>query len=407
VARSTLAPQNVPGADPDEAPDIAPASKPLRTAPQFLDDEERLVAELRKMPPDARTRLKRVNDLTKRYETHAILAPDEVTTEWIGKRFGGGRYLVEVLERNDKRQEVVRASATWIIPGPYLGVGAGLPGINEKANANPMDPDVVARHPSNPMPTRELFDSVLATRAMEIIQQDRRPEAASKGTDLVGLAAIITAAGAILSPIVAKLLDRGPDPALERVERELRAMRAAPGPAAGALADAMKGIREVVSLRDTLDGVSGGKVSTVDRILEALPGVMDAFRGRGVAPQPAPAAPLPQLSPGAPLVSVASPGAEDRPPLQALLFNFREQVLFMANNAWEPEYAADLVQRAVPSEALGLLTEFLQRPDADAILVQTIPELGAFEKWRPAFLAECRRLLTTPEDDDGMEEAAK
>ena len=101
------------------------------------------------------------------------------------------------------------------------------------------------------------------------------------------------------------------------------------------------------------------------------------------------------------------PGAESRPPLEALLFNFREQVLFMANNAWEPEYAADLVQRAVPSEALGLLTEFLQRPDADAILVQTIPELGAFEKWRPAFLAECRRLLTTPEDDDGLEETAK
>ena len=82
---------------------------------------------------------------------------------------------------------------------------------------------------------------------MEIIQQDRRVEA-PKGPDLAGLAAIITAAGAIISPIIAKLLDRGPDPALENLAREVRAIRSAPGPAAGALADAMNGIREVVNV---------------------------------------------------------------------------------------------------------------------------------------------------------------
>ena len=123
------------------------------------------------------------------------------------------------------------------------------------------------------------------------------------------------------------------------------------------------------------------------------------------APETAPA-PVGQLGPGHPVPGApAVAGAASGPPWVPLLSHFREQLLFMANNAWEPEYCAELVQRALPGEHVGLLVEFLQKPDAEAreIVVRAIPELGAFEKWVPAFLAELRRLMLPDESDEEPE----
>ena len=383
---------------------VRPLTARQRAAGQPLDEEARIIAHLATLPPDTRTRVYRTEEGTKVWQEVGILSPSEVNQEWIARRWGGGTYQIRVIDIT-RGPHIYSATSTWIIPGPYKGVGSGVYGLGEPQPAPAGSPDAGT---GRPMPTRELFDSVLATRAMEIIQQDRRDVPTSKGPDLVGLAAVITACGAILSPVILKLLSRGPDPALERLEREVRAIRAQPGPAASALADAMKGIREVVSLRDTLDGVSGGKASTVERLLDLVPAVLEAWQGRAAAPAPgappvpAPSAPLqlvrdtPGGAPGGPTVDPS------RPPWEALLLSFRDQLLYMANNGWEPEYCADLVQRTVPADFMGILTEYLQRDDADAILVATIPELGAFAKWRPAFLAECKRLLLGEPDDETL-----
>ena len=370
-----------------------------KAAGQPLDEEARIIAHLATLPPDTRTRVYRTEEGTKVWQEVGILAPSEVNQEWIARRWGGGTYQIRVIDIS-KGPHIYSATSTWLIPGPYKGVGTGVYGLGEPAAAAAP----VSEASGRVMPTRELFDSVLATRAMEIIQQDRRVEA-PKGPDLTGLAAIITAAGAIISPIIAKLLDRGPDPALEQLAREVRAIRAAPGPAAGALADAMKGIREVVSLRDTLDGTTGGKQTAAEKLIDLVPGILDAWAGRRAAaplnaPENAPGHPA-QLGSGSPVPGApAGATAPVGPPWVPLLTHFREQLLFMANNAWEPEYCAELVQRAIPAETMGLLVEFVQREDADALLVETIPELAAFAKWRPAFLAECRRLLLAPDEDE-------
>ena len=391
--------------EPSDEPEHEPATKPMPN--QYPDDEERIRDALRKLPPDTRTRLKRLNETTKRREPHGILSPDEVTSEWVARRFGGGRYIIEILQRNDQGIEVIKTSAYWDIPGPYKGVGRGLPGIDDVVQAGPGQQPTDAPSSGRPVPTRELIDSALASRVMEVIS--REPQRNSM--DLAGIAAVVTALGAIASPIIVKLMERGPDPALERIQHQLDAMRNAPGPTSSALHDALRGVRDIMSMKDLLTPDSGGgKVSMQERLMEALPDLIAAFTGKGAA---TPASPPPQLGSGAPDAGPTAASAAEtptvvadgKPPWEQLLKGFRDQLLYLANSGWEPEYCADLVGRTMPTEYAGLLTEFLKKPDAIALIRATITEMSAFETWLPEFVKELRTTMLGDEDDKDDEKA--
>ena len=362
-----------------------------------LDDEARIRAALDTLPPDTRVRLYRLNDFTKRRETHGILAPDQTSSEWIARRFGGGRYIVEVLKRNEHGRELVGHGAIWDIPGPYKGVGRGLPGIDAPVNDAAADTDRAtapgSEPPGRPMPTRELIDSALAARVMDVLNRDQRP-----ALDLNGVAALVTAAMPVLEKLLAPKAPTS-DPLLRELLVELRADRArtpAAGPTASALHDATRGIREVLQLRDALmPPTSEDKMSMADKLVNALPNLVAAFRGTPLPP------PVPELPPGeAPVVSLTNP--DGTPSWDVILGGFHDQLLSMASNGWEPDYSAELVMRVLPVEYTGLLNEFLAKPEAEAltILHQAVPELRGYTQWTPDFLAGLRKLNATEEADD-------
>ena len=386
--------ESEPNAEADAQPNTVPArrTRAPRQVEQFPDDEERILATLRTMPPDARTRLKRVNDSTKRFETHGILSPDEVSSEWVAKRFGGGKYVVEVLERNARGQEVVKTSATWYIPGPYLGVGPGLPGINASASARAADaPQVAGSTPGvggAPVATRELIDSAMTSRLLDILNRDRSP-----GMDWNGVAAMIGALGAIATPIIVALLERkGDDPALAEIRRELAAFKNR-GPAAGAINDATKSIKDILALKELLTPSEVPGASTGERVLAALPQILAALN-------PGAAAPAAAIAPASDGSATPQPAPAGPMTLDDMLKAFKDQLLHLARSGWEPDFCASFVVRALPQEYAGMLAEFLHKPDAQAIAIRAIPELATFETWLPEFLRELRAEMNPTDDED-------
>lgn len=376
-----------------------------KTPPQYPDEEERVRNLLDKMPPDARIRLKRVNDLTKKWEIHGVLTPAETSSEWIARRFGGGDYRIEIMQRNDAGTEVVKNTAQFIIPGKYKGAQNGLPGIDEPPTAT----TTTTRERSDgerPVATRELIDSAMASRVMDLLSHDNRRD---KGTDWVGVAAMMTAAGAIVTPLLVPVLERmlkgkpERDPAIEALRDELRAMRAAPGPTAGALHDATRGIREVMALMKLVTPGGEEKVSTAEKLMEMLPAALSAFTGR---PLPTPVGEGPPTGDAPRAIAEAEHtmglNADGTANWTEIFSTYSAQLVGMASNGWEPDYSAELVSRSIPSSFNGLLLEFLQKPEADALelLHTAIPELRAYTSWTPKFLSELRGMMLPEVDED-------
>lgn len=392
-----------PNDGPNDVPDAVPgARRGKRQDSIFPDDEARVRDALDKLPPDTRTRIKRVNDLTKRYETHGILSPEEVSTEWVAKRFGGGRYIIEVLRRADSGKEVIDTTATWHIPGKYLGVGDGLPGINEQPNGGAQAPIGPGGH-SAPIATRELIDSALASRVMDLLARDNKP-----AVNWEGVAAMLGAIGTIVSPVIVAMVERSRDRAsdpLDEIRRELTALKNKPGPTSGALNDAMKGVKQILELKELVAPDGGGKASATERLVELLPGVLEAFAGRRVAP------PVDQDNqtmtieqpPERPSLGAMPDGATPStvPAYKQLLQAYASQLVGIARAGWEPDFSAELVARLVPNEYGGLLKELLRKPDAVALVTEAIPELAQYESWLPDFVKELRAQLLGDEGEEG------
>ncbi|HEX3698915.1 MAG TPA: hypothetical protein VH374_26330 [Polyangia bacterium] len=403
MARATLA---IP---PDDVPDDTPDDPPTPVGAEALDDEARIREYLAKLPPDTRTKLYRVDDFTKRWVIHGVLAPHEVTMEYVARMFGGGTYQVVVMRKSKEGGEISGSKARWLIPGRYKGVHDGLPGIDQPS-APADDPLPSAPSDDRPPNTREWLDGILASRAIDVLKGGNR------GSDMAGMAAVITAVAAavtpLLAPVVAKLADGGKGDALRDeladLKAELRALRNAPGPAQSALGDALKGVREIAELRELFGERGGGKESLVDKLLAAAPGVLDAMTQRN-APAAPPLAGPPmtpgisvEVAPGAPLETTAPMTPAPKGPTQwhDLLRLYRDQLLHMANMRWEPDFCADMVVRVMPPEQQGLLAEFVQRDDAQTIATEAVPELATFATWTPAFLSELRARVDEHTDED-------
>lgn len=404
--------QNGPDERPDIGTDARPRGKAPRNAPQYPDEEQKVAAILERMPPDTRIRLKRVNDLTKKWEIHGILSPVEANTEWLARRFGGGDYRLEILERNERGQEVVKNTAQFVVPGKYIGVGnKGLPGISDDAPTATTTTSAPGER-GDRMPTRELLDSAMATRFLELLNRDSR----NTGTNWEGVAAMITAAGALVTPLLVPVIERmldnrgRTDPAIDEIRRELQAMRNQPGPTTGALHDATRGIREVMALVKLVQpGADAEKPSALERAMELLPAAISAMTGR-----PMPAAEQPPADPAAlPAAPSDAPAgitnADGTANWTAIFGAYRDQLLNMASNGWEPDYCAELVTRILPPEYNGLLIEFLQKPAAESLdlIHQAIPELRAFTKWTPDFLTELRGMMLPEADEPPPAKKAK
>jgi len=195
---------------------------------------------------------------------------------------------------------------------------------------------------------------------------------------------------------------------LERMEAKLTN---APGPVSSGIGDITRAIEQLLSVRDRLrdsgddtrsgDGEGGGGL-----LKEGLGLIQSLIQAQGaMATGPGPAGP--SRIPGKtevpmPAVPAPDPGPA-RPLWQQLMQRHRGQLVDAARRGLPVEFVADMVMNYLPAEYVGVLTEFLARPDAAAVAMQEIPELQEFPNWNRDFWMALRS-GTQDEGDEGDEE---
>lgn len=113
----------------DVDPDVTPAANPSETGGEG-------VASLFDFQGDARVRVLHRNEKTQRYEPHGYFPP-EATEETILSEFGGGRFRVQLLVRDDTGREIIKTTRDIDLPGQYKVPTGDLPGIGTRAAGAP------------------------------------------------------------------------------------------------------------------------------------------------------------------------------------------------------------------------------------------------------------------------------
>ncbi len=115
-------------------PDVIPATNPEETGGEG-------VASLFDFSGEARVRVLHRNEKTQRYEPHGYF-PADATEESVLNEFGGGRYRVQLLVRDDAGREVIKTQRDFDLPGAYKPPTGDLPGIASRNGQK--QPDAVS-----------------------------------------------------------------------------------------------------------------------------------------------------------------------------------------------------------------------------------------------------------------------
>ena len=346
-------------------------------------------------PGNSRVRIMREGD-DKRWVTHGYLATDEAGPEKVAELFGGGKWMAQLISAAETGRQQVMRSVVFRVPGPYRpptgplpgtapAVPVLAPGAPASTSGGGADALLSAIQRGNLSP-REALDQAMVAQLLEIsrVRQQGAPD----------WAGVLTA---VLPAIVEALFRRGPDPQmvamLERMEAKLSQQG---GPVSSGIGDITKAIEQLLSVRDRLrdssdEGRSGDGEGNGGLLKEGLGLIQTLIQAQGaMATGPGPAGPsripgkveVPAMTPAP--VPAPDPGPA-RPLWQQLMQRHRGQLVDAARRGLPVEFVADMVMNYLPAEYVGVLTEFLARPDAAAVAMQEIPELAEFPKWNEKF----------------------
>lgn len=399
-------------AGPPETPRETPAVKDA-AEPQVVEVQGPAVLCFPEGDPgNSRVRIMREGD-DKRWVTHGYLATDEAGPEKVAELFGGGKWMAQLISAGETGRAQVMRSVVFRVPGPYRPPTGPLPGTA------PAVPVVMPGAPAAPsggsggiaavesllssmqrgnLSPREALDQAMVAQLLEIsrVRQQGAPD----------WAGVLTA---VLPSLVEVLFRRGPDPQmvamLERMEAKLSQQG---GPVSSGIGDITKAIEQLLSVRDRLrdssdEGRSGdgeGNGGLLKEGLGLIQTLLQAQAQGAMATGPGPAGPsripgkveVPAMTPAP--VPAPDPGPA-RPLWQQLMQRHRGQLVDAARRGLPVEFVADMVMNYLPAEYVGVLTEFLARPDAAAVAMQEIPELAEFPKWNEKFWGSLK---------DGMQE---
>jgi len=341
---------------------------------------------------DPRVRVLRQDESTQKWALHGTLAWDEAGQDKVTELFGGGRWLVQLIGADERGVSGIRKSQVHRLPGRYkpptsvpntaTTAAAGQPAQRVGVIGDGGDGSV---SPSQALNVA-LVDSVIGLmKAMK--ETPTRTPAMDWGPILASTMPVLTA-------IVTKIMD-GPKRddtllhQLQAMQDEIVKMRDRPGPAANAITDALAGIERIVKVSSSIRDMSAtpeGETSIWGALgKEALSLLANAQRnqqqGQSVTRQD------PAVGMIAPPSPTPTGGAPTMPLWQQLLLSQRTRLLDAASRGLDPELVADFAVQFLPEQHVGVMTEFLQRPDATTVLQQVIPELTNFPTW-------CEKLIT-------------
>lgn len=362
-------------------------------------------------PTQTRVRMSREAP-NKKWEFHGYLSTDEASPERISEMFGGGRYMVQLVTATAEGPSTIKETKLVVIPGGYRPPVGPLPGMQAATYpaAEPLRP--VAREPGPGV--AEIDAWTVATRRMQAGTLSPR-EALDQAvvSQLLELSKTARSGsvdwGAILAQTLPLVVDRLMSPRreeseigakLDRLAALLESGRAA-GPVTSSIADLTQAMEQVMDIRERLGGggkseEEGGGLMKVG--LELIRTLADAAKVQGAA------SPAGSRIPGKtevpmPAHPVPAPGNPSAPLWQQLLAHYRGQLVDAARRGLAPGFIADVVLNYLPADYVGVLTEFLARPDAEQVVIQEIPELAEFQGWNAKLWQEIRSAM----QDDGEE----
>lgn len=335
-------------------------------------------------------RVFRRGDIEKDWVFHGKLSPDEATEERVGDLFGGGFYKLMCFERNEIGQYVFGGQTTVRLPGKYKQPMSELPGVASNggtaAAAGAGTPEVGHRaFGADPL------HSALVGSVVNLLERLQIPH--SPAEPLVkDWTPIITAVTGLLATVLTKLVERpkGDDALTERLrvlEEHLVKLQQQPTPATNAISDAAKAIKDLLAVKDMIEGGDERKAARDPEAMmfDAIPRLLQAMGAKTAAPAPA---------------AVPALADPNMPQWQRLLLSQRATLVRFARMGVLPETAADLAIQMMPKQVEGVVAEFIARPDCSAITMQVIPELAEFPTFVQGFYAEAGRLLRGEEETE-------
>lgn len=350
---------------------------------------------------DANVRVLRQMEDSQKWILQGTMAWDVAGQDAVTEAFGGGRYLVQLVGADDRGVRGIRKSQVYRFPGAYkppqqikntAGAPAGI-GVQPTQRIGTMgDGGAGDVSPSQALNVA-LVDSVIGL--MKTMKEAPPPRGMDWGP-------ILAAVMPVLGTVLTKLLDGKKDEPMLRqmqaLQDEMAKLRDRPGPAANAITDALAGIERIVKVSSSIRDMSAtpeGETSIWGALgKEALSLLANAQRNQH-QPQGAPTAALP--APGVPTpVSTA-------PLWQQLLMSQRARLLDAASRGLDADMVADFAINFLPEQYVGVMTEFLQRPDAATVMQQVIPDLTNFPLWTDNLIVAMRAAMFGGDQGDTEE----
>lgn len=380
---------------PEVAPDAAPAEAPEEVLE--LSEESGPSLSVFDASGDTRVRCLWRDPQRQKWTTHGYLPPS-TTEEDVLKLFGGGEYMLQLLVQSPEGKEVIKQTRRLKLVGAHR-IPANLPGINDPSPSVASTVQVPEIGTVDGMNPNAALNHALAASVIDLLKSMREvKQAPVVQAPQLPWGEILTT---VVGPLVLKLVekkDNGKSEILETLKqlKELVPQQSAATPVASSVSDMVKGIKELMGLKDIVEGKEappdpetamwGAAMKAMDIAASYVAGNKKNGDNTG----------QPQLPPGSP---------QGMPKWKLMLLAQRKRLVEAASYNLPADTAAETALTFLPQQMHGVLTEFLEMPDHVDITIQTIPELGEFRTWTTEFMRELQHQFLGEDEDEDAEEA--
>ena len=401
-----------------ENPDATPAGTPDEAGGEG-------VASIFDFQGDARVRVLHRNEKTQRFEPHGYF-PADSTEETILNEFGGGRYRVQLLVRDDTGREIIKTTRDIDLPGAYKPPAGDLPGIG-------------ARHPKAPAPNgngaaaavaavanggnlMDVLNAGVVSTLLDLLKTTKEINSRSAPAPDPMLFKLMEAQAATQQKMMEFMLtlatkDNGGSDR-KSIMAELLQMKELFAPANGAVpTDPMKMFNNMLdtfkSFRDAAADVApetGG--DGVDRIMGSIPKLVEvvaeqhqmqkaAREQHAVVRTPAGAASVPEVSTLQPQPELAM--------WQKILRQQAARLVASAAAKHDPDVIAGTAILFAPPAVKEALMLFFHRDEAEVMadVLAEVPGMAEHREWLGEFILAAQERLFPDEFADDDDDAAE
>jgi hypothetical protein len=398
----------------DVQPDAVPATNPEETGGEG-------VASLFDFSGDARVRVLHRNEKTQRYEPHGYF-PADATEESVLNEFGGGRYRVQLLVRDDAGREVIKTQRDFDLPGEYRPPAGDLPGIGTRASGyRPKEEaasTAVAPIVSGGDDLMQVLKAGIINTLLEMMKSTKEMSAPRTPAVDPMLVEIMKAQAATQSQMMQFMLTLatkdGGDSKKDMLDlmAKMKELVAPPASANGVVpADPMKMFNNMLetfkSFREAAEDVSppsdgmGGILSAAPKLIEVISEQHQMQKNAAAA-----AASQPRAA-QQPIVGTIAPQPQGPPPAlwQRALREHAGRLVASAAAKHDPDVIAGTAILFAPPALLEAFKIFFHRSEEEvaADVFTEIPLLAEHREWVADFVVAAQERLF-PEEFEGEDE---